>query len=106
MHGQSSSEPEIFILLIEHPVTNFYSWKAIFDSDPANRKEAGVKNYTISQLIDNPNYVQINLRFDDLSNAEGFLNSMKRLWSNVDGKLIHGPKGSIYRLIESNDYAK
>ena len=45
------------VLQIEHPVPDFNGWKKAFDSDPVNRKESGVRRYTIFKKNDDPNYV-------------------------------------------------
>jgi hypothetical protein len=53
-------------LRIEHTVSDFDSWKAAFDSDPIGRQKSGVRRYHILRPTDDPNYVMINLEFDDL----------------------------------------
>ena len=60
----------MIILQIEHPVQDFNAWKRVFDSDPANRKESGVRRYRIFKTIDNPNYIIIELEFDHLNDAQ------------------------------------
>lgn len=55
----------MFILQIEHEVFNFEGWKKAFDNDPIDRKKAGVRRYHIFQRADNPNFVVIDLEFDD-----------------------------------------
>ncbi|HTE85156.1 MAG TPA: hypothetical protein VK821_10515 [Dehalococcoidia bacterium] len=36
------------ILRIEHAVPSFDSWEQAFDSDPAGRKQSGVRRYQVS----------------------------------------------------------
>jgi len=67
------------IVRIEHAVPNFEKWKQTFDSDPANRKGAGVRRYQIVRLRDDPNYVMIDLEFDGVDEAEGFLHNAANL---------------------------
>jgi hypothetical protein len=93
----------MFILQIEHEVFNFEGWKKAFESDPINRKKAGVRHYNIFQLTDNSNFVLINLEFDNLSEAESTLASLKILWKNVDGKIMINPQVRILKLVESKD---
>ena len=45
------------ILQIEHKVPDFEGWKKAFESDPINRKKAGVLRYQIFRPVDDPNYV-------------------------------------------------
>ncbi len=61
------------ILQIEHPVPSYEGWKKAFDRDPINRKQSGVRRYKISRKIDDPNYVIIDLEFDNLNDAEACL---------------------------------
>ena len=55
----------MFILQIEYEVFNFKGWKKAFENDPIDRKKAGVRRYHIFQRADNPNFVVIDLEFDD-----------------------------------------
>lgn len=93
----------MFILQIEHEVFNFEGWKKVFESDPINRKKAGVRHYNIFQRTDNSNFVVINLEFDNLNEAESTLASLKILWKNVDGKIMINPQVRIFKLVESKD---
>ena len=94
----------MIVLQIEHPVPNFNSWKKTFDSDPVNRKESGVRRYRVSKLIDNPNYVIVELEFDNLENAEALLEALKKLWNNVEGKIMMNPQSRIIEEIETIEY--
>lgn len=89
------------ILRIEHKVANFEGWKKVFDSDPINRKQSGVHRYRIFQLTDDPNYVIIDLEFDNLNNAEATLTALNTVWGNVDGKVIFKPQTQILNIVES-----
>ena len=94
----------MIVLQIEHPVPDFNAWKKAFDSDPMNRKQSGVKSYTIFRQTDNPNYVIIELEFDNLHEAEVMLLALQKLWNQVEGKIITGPKARIIELFESKEY--
>ena len=71
-------------LMIEHPIGDFEIWKKAFASDPAGRKQSGVRRYRVFRPIDDPKYVMINLDFDGAAEAEAFLESMRKVWSRVD----------------------
>jgi hypothetical protein len=66
----------MFILQIEHEVFNFEGWKKAFENDPIDRKRAGVRHYNIFQRADNPNFVVIDLAFENLNDAENTLASL------------------------------
>lgn len=93
----------MFILQIEHPVPDFNEWKKLFDSDPVKRKESGVTRYRIFKLIDNPNYVIVELEFDNLTEAKSLFAALQQLWKQIEGQVITTPKGRIIETVESKE---
>jgi hypothetical protein len=93
----------MYIVQIEHEVFNFEGWKKAFENDPIDRKKAGVKHYTIFQRTDNPNFVVIDLEFDNLNQAESTLAALKSLWGNIAGKIMMNPQIRILKMTESLD---
>jgi len=93
----------MFILQIEHEVFDFDGWKKAFENDPIDRKKAGVRHFSIFQRADNPNFVVIDLEFDNLNEAENTLSSLKILWGNISGKIMINPQIRILKLVESKD---
>ena len=91
------------ILRIEHKVPNFEGWKKAFDNDPINRKQSGVCRYRIFTPTDDPNYVIIDLEFENLINAESTLTVLQKLWSNVEGKVMVNPQARILNIVETID---
>jgi len=91
------------ILRIEHKVPHFEGWKKAFEADPINRKKSGVIRYGIFQPADDPNFVIIDLEFNDLSEAENTLVKLSALWKNVEGKVMLNPRTQIIRLLESSE---
>ena len=89
------------ILRIEHPVPNFEGWKKVFDSDPIDRKGSGVTNYHIYRSVTEPNFVTVDLCFNNLQDAEKALAALRKLWDQVDGKIIQGPQARILDMVES-----
>jgi ribosomal protein L35AE/L33A len=92
------------ILRIEHPVPSFDGWKAAFDSDPVGRERSGVRRYRILRSMDDPNYVMIDLEFDDKSEAEALLAAMREVWSRVEGTIMWNPQAHIVEVVESKKY--
>ena len=69
-------------LHIEHPVTSYATWKSAFDRFAKLREEAGVRSHRVSQPVDDPNYVVIDLEFPDHASAEEFLQFLRtRIWA-------------------------
>ncbi len=91
------------ILRIEHKVPNFEGWKKAFDNDPINRKQSGVRRYRIFTPTDDPDYVIIDLEFENLVNAESTLNLLHKLWNSVEGKVMVNPQTRILNIVETID---
>ena len=51
----------VHLLQIEHPVSDFGTWKGAFDSFADFRQQSGVRRYRVLQLTDDQNYVIIEL---------------------------------------------
>ena len=91
-------------LRIEHPVPDFDTWKAAFDSDPIGRQKSGVRCYRVLRPLDNPNYAIIDLEFDSLNQAESLLAAMQQVWSRVGGTIMQDPRWRITELVENKEY--
>jgi hypothetical protein len=91
------------ILQIEHPVLNFEAWQKAFDSDPVNRKQAGVRRYRVLRPVDNPNYTIIELEFDSADRAEGLLAALREMWRGVQGTIIGNPQVRIVEVMENKE---
>ena len=91
-------------LRIEHSVPDFTGWKRAFDSDPADRKGSGVRRYTVSRSVEDPNFVMIDLEFDNSSQAEAVHASLRELWGRVQAEgLIGTPKARIVEIVASKE---
>jgi hypothetical protein len=90
------------ILRIEHPTRDFATWKAGFDRDPAVRSKSGVQRYSIYQPVEDPRYVLIDLEFETVGQAEGFLAFLKHFWgSGAAGAALGGePRTQILETKE------
>ena len=102
----------MFTLMIEHPVADFDSWKAAFDSDPAGRKPSGVLRYRVYRPVDDPKYVLVNLDFVGATEAQAFLASMRKIWGRVSTSLgltresgsgSASPHARVVEVVESNE---
>ncbi len=92
------------ILQIEHKVPHYDGWKKAFDSDPIDRKKSGVKRHRVYRPTDDPNYVVIDLEFDNFDNAEIALGALKNLWSKVEGTVMTNPKTRILDVVDFKEY--
>lgn len=92
------------ILQIEHKIPNYDGWKKAFDSDPIDRKKSGVKRHRVYRPTDDPNYVVIDLEFDNLDSAQIALGALKNLWSKVEGTVMTNPKTRILDVVDFKEY--
>ena len=94
----------MYILRIEHPVSDFDGWKRGFDADPAGRKHFGARRYWIMRPVDNENYVMVDVEFDDVSHAEALLVTLREVWSRMDINIMMNPKARIVEVVETKGY--
>lgn len=64
-------------LHIEHPITDFATWKTAFDRFAGARADAGVRRHRVQRPVDDPAYVVVDLDFDDVAGAERFLGFLR-----------------------------
>lgn len=94
----------MYMLRIEHPISDFDGWKKAFDSDPVGREKSGVRRYRILRPLDDANYVMIDLEFDTMNQAEALLAAMRVVWSRVQGKIMMNPQARIVEAVETKEY--
>ena len=94
----------MLVLRIEHKIAGYDGWKKAFDNDPIGRQQSGVRRYRVLRPADDPNYVVIDLEFDSLQEAETALASLRKLWAQVEGKVMFDPQTRIYDIAETKEY--
>ncbi len=95
------------LLQIEHPISDFGTWKGAFDSFSDFRRQSGVRSYRVLRLTDDPNYIIIELEFDSSSEAEAFLVALRRnVWSSREAApaLRGEPQTRIVEAVEVKEY--
>ena len=95
------------LLQIEHPVSDFDTWKGAFDGFAHFRQRSGVHRHRVLRPTDDPNYVIIELEFDGSSEAEAFLAALRRnVWSSREAApaLRGEPQTRIVEAVEVKEY--
>ncbi len=70
------------VLHIEHPVTDFGTWKQAFDGFAGLRGSAGVRGHVVRRPLDDAHYVVIDLEFGTPEEARAFLEVLRtRIWA-------------------------
>ena len=90
-------------LHIEHPVTDYATWRSAFDRFAAARAEAGVRAARIQRPLDDDAYVLIELDFDDADSARGFLGFLEAVvWATPANSpaLAGSPQTRILQTME------
>ena len=94
------------VVQIEHPIRDFEMWKAAFDRDPVQREASGVTSYRIYRPVDDPNYIAVDLEFDDRGRAEAFERALQALWRSPQAAPALGgaPHARIVDTVEARVY--
>jgi hypothetical protein len=94
------------VVQLEHAVRDFETWKAAFDRDPVRRESSGVREYRIFRPLDDPNYVAVDLEFDDRGEAEAFKLALEDLWRSPQAApaLAGAPRARIVDTVEVRAY--
>ncbi len=95
------------VLQIEYPVPDYGAWKAAFDRDVLDREGSGVRRYRVLRPTDDPNYVSIDLEFENAGEAEAYLAALRRqFYSSREASPASdwGPKTRIVEVAEAKEY--
>ena len=91
-------------LRIEHAITDYDTWRGAFERAAPFREQAGVRGYRIQRPIDDPDYLMIDLDFDDVAGAEALLAILReRIWASPDNSPGLGgqPRARIVDTVEA-----
>ncbi|MGD9704055.1 MAG: hypothetical protein AB7Q42_01380 [Acidimicrobiia bacterium] len=87
-------------LHVEHPITDYDTWRSAYDRFAEQRRQAGVSSERVAQPIDDPRYVVIDLDFDTTEHAASFLNFLEtQVWTSATAApaLAGRPRTAILR---------
>jgi hypothetical protein len=88
----------VFTLSIEHPISDFPTWKQAFDRFAGARQNAGVVSHRIRRLVDDRHYLVIELEFDSEERANKFRQFLHNaIWTNQEASpaLVGEPQTRI-----------
>jgi len=92
----------MFVLSIEHAISDFPTWKSAFDSFAEARAQAGVEATRIRHPIDDPSYLFIDLDFETEERAVAFRQFLfDVVWSNSSASpaLAGAPTATVLELV-------
>lgn len=91
-------------LHIEHPITDFDTWKAAFDHFADRRRDGGVTGVRILRPIDDPAYIVVDLDFAERAQAQAFRDFLQNsVWSTPSRSpgLAGAPVTAVLDLVGS-----
>jgi len=91
----------MFVLHIEHAVTDYDAWKRIFDTDPLDRKASGVTSFRIMRPVGDSGSVMIDLEFGSREAAERMHTALEELWKGPAAAVAISPHVMITELVEA-----
>ena len=82
--GGCSTLRYMVILHIEHPITDYATWRVAFDALTAVRRQAGVTGERVARPVDDPRYIVVDLDFDAPEQAALFLHFLEtQVWASA-----------------------
>lgn len=88
-------------LHIEHAITDFPTWHAAFQRYEEVRARSGVLSQRVSQPVDDPCYVVIDLEFADAAGAQAMLTFLRtQVWSSPTSApaLVGAPSARLFEV--------
>lgn len=69
-------------LHIEHPITDFETWRTAFDAAAPLREQGGVRGHVVRRPVDDPRFVVVDLDFATVEAAAAFREILRtRVWA-------------------------
>lgn len=95
-------------LHIEHPITDYNTWRTAFDGFAEVRRQAGVIGERVSRPVEDPRYIVVALDFDSTERAASFLQFLEtQVWTSTTSApaLAGRPKTAILEPAPSSSAA-
>jgi hypothetical protein len=92
----------MYVLRIEHAVSDYEEWKKVFDSDPLGREKSGVVRYRLMRGTEDPKLVMIDLEFNTAEEAKELQGALGEVWARVD--VILDPQALTAVMVETGEY--
>jgi hypothetical protein len=90
-------------LHIEHPISDLDVWLSAFARFADARSQAGVTAQRIYQPIADPNYILVELDFDEVASAEKFMQFLETVvWASPDNSpgLAGTPRARVLASVD------
>jgi hypothetical protein len=97
----------MFSLRVRLRVRDYDMWREAFGTDAGGRQASGATGYRIFRLSEDPNRVELDLDFPTSTEAEKFLDVMRRdVWPDPakSPAKLGAPEASILQIMETHAY--
>jgi len=88
----------MFVVAINHPVSDYDQWKAVYDTMPPTSR--GAKFARVNRSVDDPNLITVVSGFDSLDVLNGFLSDPDLKSKMKEAGVAGEPRIEIYEEVE------
>ena len=91
------------VLHIEHEISDLAVWLDAFNKFAPAREQAGVTRTEVYQPSEDPNYIVVNLSFENADAASNFRNFLiQQIWSSPDSApaLVGPPVARVWTEVQ------
>ena len=92
------------ILIVQHTVRDYDTWKRVFDEHEATRRQHGATGHLLYRGADNPNEITIVNQFPTREQAEAFAADPSLKTAMERGGVISEPRITWAQETEASDY--
>lgn len=89
----------MYVLAINHPVADYDTWKAVYDTMPPTSR--GAKFARVNRGVDDPRLVTVVAGFESLDALNGFLADPELKAAMKRAGVIGAPRFETYEEVES-----
>jgi hypothetical protein len=96
---------DMFTLHLEHPITDYETWRSAFENFAEARANAGVVDERVARPVDDPRYIVVDLDFESEQQAQSFQRFLEtQVWSTPAASpgLAGRPKTAILERPQTN----
>jgi hypothetical protein len=94
------------ILLLQHTVRDYHTWKPVFDEHEDVRAKYGVTGHTIYRDADKPNELTILMQFESRERAEGLMRDPSLAEAMQRGGVVSEPHATWLDEGVTSTYSK
>jgi heme-degrading monooxygenase HmoA len=95
----------VTVLVVQHKVSDFDTWKAVFDEDESRRREHGAQRHWVYRTVEDPNDVVVAVEFSSADAARSFVQDPGLRGAMERGGVQGEPHVHLRDEVEAVEYA-